>query len=147
MPRTKFDLQWIVEKRMDKVLYLVNREYDIPTKNKKIGNAWNNETTTIPPSRLKIFLVKTCRVDCLGHLRLNQWDRRKAVTCQIWKPTKWCNFQTVNFVISSLTPFGTFAMKNSWQRKHFAQEVLHLLILQRKQNEREIREVLLCSSS
>ena len=47
MPRTKFDLQWIVEKRMDKVLYLVNREYDIPTKNKKIGNAWNNETTTI----------------------------------------------------------------------------------------------------
>jgi hypothetical protein len=30
-------------------------------------------------------------------------------------------------------------MKNSWQRKHFAQEVLHLLILQRKQNEREIR--------
>lgn len=57
------------------------------------------------------------RVDCLGHLTPRQWGRTNAATwlgfrpmrklgldhVSRWKPTKWCNFQTVNFVISSLT--------------------------------------------
>ena len=75
------------------------------------------------------------RVDCLGHLTPRQWGRTNAATwlgfrpmrklgldhVSRWKPTKWCNFQTVNFVILSLSISHprTFAMKNSWLRKHF----------------------------
>ena len=35
----------------------------------------------------------------LGHLGGDQWEWRKMITWCFWKPTKWCNFQTVNFVI------------------------------------------------
>jgi len=60
----------------------------------------------------------------LGHLGGDQWEWRKGITWSFWKPTKWCNFQTVNFVIFYLSHTHTLSHVHLQWKIHGRENIL-----------------------